>query len=74
MDKEPEPYRGPFVVMSEDADGFHVTIDPPTDSEPRVHTFRAKDDAWRAASDLWTAGRLPFRDLTTGRNSRWADD
>lgn len=61
--------------MSEDADGFHVSVDPaPVGTELFVLTFRTKDDAWRAASDLWTAGKLPFRDLTVGRNSRWADD
>ena len=70
-----EPYRGSFVVMTDDADGFHVSVEPPpVGSEPCTLTFTSKDDAWRAARDLWTVGKLPFRDLTIGRNSRWADD
>lgn len=73
-DDESETYTGPFVVMSDDADGFHVSVEPPpTGCEPCILTFASKDEAWRAARDLWTAGKLPFRDLTVGNTARWVD-
>jgi hypothetical protein len=61
--EEPEPYRGPFVVIEPDSLGYRVSVDPPNASHlPR--SYREKHDAWAYARDLWTALRAPLRDLT----------
>jgi hypothetical protein len=64
MCDELEPYRGPFVVLSPDPIGYRVSIDPPPPGDDPTRTFRLKDDAWRYASDWWTALRCPLRDMT----------
>ena len=71
MREEPEPYRGPFVVLAPDPLGFRVSIEPPPiEGQHCTLVLATKDDAWRAARDLWTAGKLPFRDLTESNTAR----
>jgi hypothetical protein len=65
----PEPYRGPFVVLQPDPLGYRVSIDPPID-DVHARTYREKHDAWGYARDLWTALKLPLRDLTDGNAAR----
>lgn len=74
MTEEPEPYVGPFVVLSPDPIGFRVTIDPPPPGDDPTRTYRLKIDAWAYASRLWRAGRLPLRDETQGNTARQSDD
>ena len=71
MCEEPEePYCGAFVVLAPDPLGYRVTLDPLPPGGDLTRTYREKCDAWRYASDLWTAGRLPLRDETQGNVAR----
>ena len=74
MEEEPEPYCGPFVILAPDPLGYRVSIDPPPPGDDPARTFREKCDAWRYASDWWTALRCPLRDMTDGNTARTAAD
>jgi hypothetical protein len=72
MCEEPEPYRGPFVVLEPDPLGYRVSVDPPVHLN-MTRTYRTKDAAWGYARDLWTMLHCPFRDLTDHNTARNAD-
>jgi len=71
-EEEPRPrYSGPFVCILPIGPDYEVSIQPvlPTgEGEPR--TYGSKIEAFHAARDLWTAHRLPCRDLTIGDVAR----
>ena len=69
MNDEPEPYRGPFVVLEPDPIGFRVSVDP-APAPNLTRTYREKHDAWAYARDLWTTMRAPLRDMTIGNVER----
>ena len=70
---EPEPYRGPFVVLAADPLGFRVSVEPPLRGDDYAQTFATKDAAWSAARDLWTSLHAPLRDLTNHNTVRAAE-
>lgn len=67
--EEPEPpYTGPFVTIRPEGTAYTVAVEPtlPTGGgSPRI--YGSKIEAFSAASELWSAHRLPCCDLTQGR-------
>lgn len=66
------PYDGPFVVIAPEGLTYTVKIEPSPlpsgDGEPR--TYGSKHEAFGAAQALWSAHKLPCRDLTDGHVSQ----
>ena len=60
-DEEP-PYIGAFVVLEPIATGYRVRLEVPPGCD-LSRDCPSKDEAWNAASSLWTALRLPLRNL-----------
>lgn len=74
---EPEPlppWTGPYVVIRPEGLTWTVSIEPiPETGVGAPRTYSCKNQAFAAAQELWTAGRLPCRDLTVGGTARAHD-
>ncbi|MXP48437.1 hypothetical protein GRI43_13670 [Altererythrobacter luteolus] len=67
-DEAPPRYKGPFVVIEPVGFAYTVSINPaPASGVGAPRTFGSKHEAFGAARDLWTANRLPLRDMTLGQ-------
>lgn len=60
-DAEP-PCTGAFVVLEPIATGYLVRLEAPPGSD-LSRSCPTKDEAWNVAASLWSALRLPLRDL-----------
>lgn len=69
MTEEPEHYGGAFVVVEPVATGYRVRVELPPGCD-LSRTCESKDEAWSWAACVWSAFRLPLRDMTDANTAR----